>query len=82
MRRYEAQLEDGTRILSQRYGEGWSEAEAWGHFCHAVWKRARAAGSATVIMGDRYGTCLKLEVGDAGTMLGARRLPGTFRLGG
>lgn len=86
MKRYEAELEDGTRVLSQRYGEGWSDAEAWAHFCCVVWKRARAAGSKTVIMGDQFGSCMKRVVPDppegmtSWTMLNAERLPGIFRL--
>jgi hypothetical protein len=87
VKRYEAQLEDGTRILSQRYGEGWSDAEAWGHFCCVVWQRARDAGSKTVIMGEQYSTLMmKREVPDppenmdSWTMLNAPRIPGLFKI--
>lgn len=81
-RQYIAELEDGTRILSQKYGVGWSDAEAWSHFSCQVWDRAHAAGSTTVIMGDRYGSCLKRQVPPppARNMIAGRILPGVYRI--
>jgi hypothetical protein len=81
-KQYIAELEDGTRILSRKYGEGWSPDEAWAHFSCQVWDRAHAAGSATVIMGERYGSCLKRRVPPppVRNMMAGEVLPGVYRI--
>jgi len=81
-KQYVAKLEDGTIIRSRRYGEGWSPDEAWAHFSCQVCDRAQAAGSATVIMGERYGTCIKRKVPPppAGNMIAGEMLPGVYRI--
>ena len=83
--RFIAELDDGSRILSQRYGEGWSFDEARSHFGCTVWPKAVAAGSTHVIMGERFGMHFKRAVlqseptGPQWAQFG-RPLPGLHRI--
>jgi len=83
--RFEAVLDNGTRITSQRYGEGWSHDEAWAHFMCEAWSRARKADCKTAIVGDQYSFWgLKYKVYEplSGSRFGALRgaEPGIFSL--
>lgn len=81
-KQYAAELEDGTRIFSRKYGEGWSPDEAWAHFSCQICARAQEVGSTTVIMGERYGSCIKRKVPapPVGNMMAGEILPGIYRI--